>query len=302
MVAHGQMRERELEERMHALHPRRGRRAALHHDHRERPRHSAGQHDPRSTAPMPWAWPSSTSCAAASGAAAQRAYAYLLVPAQLERSATRRAARLEAIQDLTELGSGFRLANLDLEIRGAGDLLGGRAVAATCARSATRPTWRCSRRRSRSCAARLHEEVDRPGDPAAGGGATARGLRPGREPAPGSLQAALERAGRAHEVALIRDELLDRFGAHARRGREPARGDPAEDRRAQAGHRCHRDHAGRARAQRRRPDPDRSRSAWCSCSPMPRTGCASRPITRSTRRRRAPKAERPRSSTPRMQP
>jgi len=32
--------------------------------------------------------------------------------------------RLEAIQDLSELGSGFRLANMDLEIRGAGNLLG----------------------------------------------------------------------------------------------------------------------------------------------------------------------------------
>ena len=32
--------------------------------------------------------------------------------------------RLEAIQDLADLGSGFRLANLDLEIRGAGNLLG----------------------------------------------------------------------------------------------------------------------------------------------------------------------------------
>jgi transcription-repair coupling factor (superfamily II helicase) len=32
--------------------------------------------------------------------------------------------RLTAIQDLSELGSGFRLANMDLEIRGAGNLLG----------------------------------------------------------------------------------------------------------------------------------------------------------------------------------
>jgi transcription-repair coupling factor (superfamily II helicase) len=32
--------------------------------------------------------------------------------------------RLEAMQDLAELGSGFRLANMDLEIRGAGNLLG----------------------------------------------------------------------------------------------------------------------------------------------------------------------------------
>ena len=58
------------------------------------------------------------------GRSSQRAYAYLLTPQQeaLTKDAER---RLEAIQDLSELGSGFRLANLDLEIRGAGDLLGG---------------------------------------------------------------------------------------------------------------------------------------------------------------------------------
>lgn len=58
------------------------------------------------------------------GRSKQRAYAYLLIPGEagLTPDATR---RLEAIQDLAELGSGFRLANMDLEIRGAGNLLGG---------------------------------------------------------------------------------------------------------------------------------------------------------------------------------
>jgi transcription-repair coupling factor (superfamily II helicase) len=57
------------------------------------------------------------------GRSNQRAYAYLLIPGEeaLSRDAQR---RLEAIQDLSELGSGFRLANMDLEIRGAGNLLG----------------------------------------------------------------------------------------------------------------------------------------------------------------------------------
>jgi transcription-repair coupling factor (superfamily II helicase) len=52
-----------------------------------------------------------------------RAYAYLMIPGEhvLSSDAER---RLEAIQDLAELGSGFRLANMDLEIRGAGNLLG----------------------------------------------------------------------------------------------------------------------------------------------------------------------------------
>jgi transcription-repair coupling factor (superfamily II helicase) len=57
------------------------------------------------------------------GRSSVRAYAYLLIPGDkvLSSDAER---RLEAIQDLSELGSGFRLANMDLEIRGAGNLLG----------------------------------------------------------------------------------------------------------------------------------------------------------------------------------
>ena len=53
----------------------------------------------------------------------QQAYAYLLVPAdgRVDEQAQR---RLRALQELTELGSGFKLAMRDLEIRGAGNLLG----------------------------------------------------------------------------------------------------------------------------------------------------------------------------------
>ncbi|MEK6651266.1 MAG: DEAD/DEAH box helicase, partial [Bacteroidota bacterium] len=52
-----------------------------------------------------------------------QAYAYLLTPpiAVLPRQTLR---RLQAIQEFTELGSGFNLAMRDLEIRGAGNLLG----------------------------------------------------------------------------------------------------------------------------------------------------------------------------------
>jgi transcription-repair coupling factor (superfamily II helicase) len=53
-----------------------------------------------------------------------QAYAYLLTPplSILPRVTLR---RLQAIQEFTELGSGFNLAMRDLEIRGAGNLLGG---------------------------------------------------------------------------------------------------------------------------------------------------------------------------------
>jgi transcription-repair coupling factor (superfamily II helicase) len=58
------------------------------------------------------------------GRRGQRAYAYLLHPA--DRVLTEEAyERLKAIGEFTDLGSGFKLAMRDLEIRGAGNLLGG---------------------------------------------------------------------------------------------------------------------------------------------------------------------------------
>ena len=54
-----------------------------------------------------------------------RAYCYLMVNA-LERLSPDARKRLEAIQRHAELGSGFNIASHDLEIRGAGELLGGK--------------------------------------------------------------------------------------------------------------------------------------------------------------------------------
>jgi transcription-repair coupling factor (superfamily II helicase) len=52
------------------------------------------------------------------------AYAYLLIPPEDSLSPVARK-RLAAIKEFSDLGSGFRVAALDLEIRGAGTLLGG---------------------------------------------------------------------------------------------------------------------------------------------------------------------------------
>jgi transcription-repair coupling factor (superfamily II helicase) len=57
------------------------------------------------------------------GRSQERAYAYLLVPPVKQLTDTARK-RLKAIEQHTELGSGFHLAMKDLEIRGAGNLLG----------------------------------------------------------------------------------------------------------------------------------------------------------------------------------
>ncbi len=57
------------------------------------------------------------------GRSDQQAFAYLVVP-PLEKLTEISRQRLRAIQDFSELGSGFKIALRDLEIRGAGDLLG----------------------------------------------------------------------------------------------------------------------------------------------------------------------------------
>jgi len=57
------------------------------------------------------------------GRGRHQAYAYLLIPSELSLSRDA-AKRFRAIQELSELGSGFKLALQDLEIRGAGNLLG----------------------------------------------------------------------------------------------------------------------------------------------------------------------------------
>jgi transcription-repair coupling factor (superfamily II helicase) len=58
------------------------------------------------------------------GRSDRRAYAYLMVPPDAVLSEIARK-RLAAIREFSELGAGFRIAALDLELRGAGNLLGG---------------------------------------------------------------------------------------------------------------------------------------------------------------------------------
>ncbi|MCK4738515.1 MAG: transcription-repair coupling factor [Deltaproteobacteria bacterium] len=57
------------------------------------------------------------------GRSHHRAYAYLICPDET-RLTPEAQKRMEVIRELSELGSGFRVAAFDLEIRGAGDLLG----------------------------------------------------------------------------------------------------------------------------------------------------------------------------------
>ncbi len=57
------------------------------------------------------------------GRSKERAYCYLIVPPPNAMTDEARS-RIEALERHTELGSGFKIASLDLELRGAGDLLG----------------------------------------------------------------------------------------------------------------------------------------------------------------------------------
>jgi transcription-repair coupling factor (superfamily II helicase) len=58
------------------------------------------------------------------GRSNRRAYAYLLIPSEDTLTDIARR-RLAAIREFSDLGAGFRIAALDLELRGAGNLLGG---------------------------------------------------------------------------------------------------------------------------------------------------------------------------------
>ena len=58
------------------------------------------------------------------GRSNRRAYAYLLVPREVELTPIARR-RLAALKEFSDLGAGFKIAALDLELRGAGNLLGG---------------------------------------------------------------------------------------------------------------------------------------------------------------------------------
>jgi transcription-repair coupling factor (superfamily II helicase) len=60
------------------------------------------------------------------GRSRERAYCYLLLPSEEAALTADAKARLAVLQRFSELGAGFQIASHDLELRGAGDLLGAR--------------------------------------------------------------------------------------------------------------------------------------------------------------------------------
>ena len=123
VIAHGQMSPTEVEERMSRLLRPQIRRAALDHDRRERPRHSRRANTLIVHRADRFGLAQLYQLRGRVGRAKTRAYAYLTTPA--DRLITETAdKRLKVLANLDSLGAGFQLASHDLDIRGAGNLLG----------------------------------------------------------------------------------------------------------------------------------------------------------------------------------
>ena len=100
------------------------RRARVHDDRRERPRHPERQHArrrPRRPARARADVPAARAGSAAGASARTRTSCTRRTDALTEEA----YERLKTIGEFTDLGSGFKIAIRDLEIRGAGNLLGG---------------------------------------------------------------------------------------------------------------------------------------------------------------------------------
>jgi transcription-repair coupling factor (superfamily II helicase) len=82
------------------------------------------------------------------GRSNRHAYAYLLIPGELELTPIAKR-RLSAIREFSDLGAGFRIAALDLELRGAGNILGGQQSVSSM-RSVSTFTRKCSNARFRN--------------------------------------------------------------------------------------------------------------------------------------------------------
>jgi transcription-repair coupling factor (superfamily II helicase) len=207
-VAHGQMEERELEQRMLsscAATPT----CSSARDHRVGDRHPAGEHADR-RARRHFGLSSSTRSAGASGAAASAPTPTCCIRARPALTAEA-AQRLAALSDYTELGAGFKIAMRDLELRGAGNLLGDEQSGHVAALG------------FELYMQMLDEAVRRPRAEGAGRGLGAgaarrqrRRLRAGRlhplRAGQGRRPPPDRRRARGRRSRLLREELLDRFG------------------------------------------------------------------------------------------
>ncbi len=149
------------------------------------------------------------------GRSRERAYAYLLYPSSAALT-TDAAQRLSALSDYTELGAGFKVAMRDLEIRGAGNLLGDEQSGHVAALG------------FELYMQMLDEAVQEAQAAASGSGAEEEEWEPVRlevgvdayvpadyipyEQAKVDVHRRIAAAREVAEIGLLRDELIDRFG------------------------------------------------------------------------------------------
>ncbi|MBI1943008.1 MAG: transcription-repair coupling factor [Betaproteobacteria bacterium] len=155
------------------------------------------------------------------GRSHHQAYAYLLVP-DVEHLGNQAKKRLEAIQAMEELGSGFYLAMHDLEIRGAGEVLG-ESQSGQIQEVGFELYTRMLERAVRALKAGKAIDLDQPLDAAAEINLHAPALLPAtycddvHERL--TLYKRLANCASREQLDAMREELVDRFGALP----EPAR-------------------------------------------------------------------------------
>ena len=162
------------------------------------------------------------------GRSRERAYAYLLYPAHaaLTEEATK---RLSALSDYTELGAGFKIAMRDLEIRGAGNLLGDEQSGHVAALGfelylqmldeAVRG-WRASAMATTSPSPCASTSTSTP---------TSRPTTSPYEQAKIDVHRRIAAAREVADLGVLREELEDRFGADPRAAGQPDRAPAGAD-------------------------------------------------------------------------
>ena len=214
VVGHGQMAEGHLERVMIKFAAGRGRRARVHDDHRVRPRHPEREHDRHRPGGHARARPALPAPRPRRAGRSRRAYAYLLYRRR-ERMSEEARKRLQAIFNASELGAGFQIALSDLEIRGAGNILGGEQSGHMAAVGfdlysrllAEAVEERKADRENRAPVLVAPAGRHRP----AARGAPAGRLRPRGGPEARAVPAAGPRRS-AGDLAAFRQEVIDRFG------------------------------------------------------------------------------------------
>ena len=188
------------------------------------------------------------------------AYAYLLIPPQETLSPVARK-RLAAIKEFSDLGSGFRVAALDLEIRGAGNLLGGEqsghidTVGFEMYMKLLEETIReLQGRGDRGRPARDGQPARRPED--------RRGVHPGHEPAADGLPQGGLGADRSQELERPLEEHARSLRSAAGLGAESGRVRPDPDPGGPARRRDHRPGRPRGRHQVQAERAGSTRCGW----------------------------------------